>query len=163
MSGIASGRPGIRRIRRPEPASKPPGMSTICVDMRPLDQARERHIFAERHQMLLVVALRREPVAADNFDGIEVARRSVSVLAPRRAGDQRRAILKEVDDLGKRQRVAPQNERKSRLGPDQVRNVANSGSIGRGRALRKVEIAAHDRLAVLRAESVVVLARRWAG
>src|SRR5277367_6156523 len=101
--------------------------------------------------MLLVVALRRQSSSADNLDRIEVAGRA-SVLAPRRTCDQRRAGPKKVDDLGKRLWVARQNERKRRLGPDQMGDVSNPGSIRRGRALRQVKVAAQDRLLGLRGE-----------
>jgi len=41
--------------------------------------------------VLLVVAFAGEPVAADDFDRIEIAPLSAAIiLAPRRAGDQRR-------------------------------------------------------------------------
>ena len=47
---------------------------------------------------------------------------------------------------------------KAELGPDQMGDVANPRSIRGGRALRQVEIAAQDRLAVLWGERGVVLA-----
>src|ERR1700719_709334 len=106
--------------------------------------------------MLLVVALRRQSVSADYLDRIEVAGWA-SVLTPRRASDQRRAGPKKVNDLGEGLRVAGHNERKGRLGPDQMGDVSNSRSIRRGCALRQVEIAAQDRLRVLRAKGGIVL------
>ncbi len=47
---------------------------------------------------------------------------------------------------------------KAELGPDQMGDVSNSGSIRRGRPFRQVEIAAQDRLLGLRGEGRVVLA-----
>ena len=44
------------------------------------------------------------------------------------------------------------------LGPDQMGDVSHPGPIGRGRALRQVEVAAQDRLLVVRGERGVVLA-----
>ena len=145
-------------MRRPEPASNPPGMSTNWVICARCKQARERQVFSERNQMLLVVPLRRQPVAAHDLDRIEVVRRpALAVVASRRAGDQRRAGTEKVDDLRQRLRVARHDERKGRLGPDQMRDVPNPGSIRGGRALRQVEVAAQDRLLVLGAERGVVL------
>ena len=100
-------------MRRPEPGFEPAGNVDELADMRPLQQARERQVFSERNQMLLVVPLRRQPVAAHDFDRIEVVRRAaLAVVAPRRAGDQRRAGTEKIDNLRQRLRVARHDERK---------------------------------------------------
>src|ERR1700689_2772545 len=124
--------------------------------MRPLQEARERHIFSERPEMLLVVALRRQSSSADDLDRIEVAGRP-SVLAPRRAGDQRRAGPKKVNDLGEGLWVAGENKGKGRLRPDQMRHVSNPGSIRRRCPFRQVEITTQDRLLAIRVKRSVVL------
>src|SRR5271165_148889 len=105
---------------------------------------------------MLVVAMRREPAAVDDLDRIIVTRRPAPILQPRGAGDQRRAAAQKLGDVAERSRIARQNEGKRRLGPDQVRDVLNPGSIRRCGALRQVEVAAQDRLLVFRGERSVL-------
>ena len=73
-----------------------------CVTPKRSKRSANGRIFAERHQMLLVVAVEQGAVAVDDLDRIEIMRALVAgqpLGEPRGAGDQGRAAVQEIGDL----------------------------------------------------------------
>ena len=72
MSGVALGRPGILQDPRARPGREAAGHLDELRDAGFLQHALERHIFAEGHEMLLVVALGRKPSPVENLNRVVV-------------------------------------------------------------------------------------------
>ena len=151
---------GTSIARRRSPAMKPPGSLVSCIRPRLLEKILERQIFAERHQMNLVVHRQDRAVVVDHVDRIVGA---LDLLAGRRfgradrAGDQHRAFRQQRRDLRQRVGLARQQERKRRFRPDQMGDVAHAGRLRAGRAVRQLEIVAHHLLLGAVVELLVLL------
>ena len=104
----------------------------------PLEQALERQIFAERHQMHLVVDAEDRAVVIDHIDriiGARMTRRWPSSGA--RTAPVISTVLgwQQIGDLRQRVRLARQEKRKRRFRPDQMRDVAHAVRLRAGRAV----------------------------
>ena len=121
-------------------------------DADALEPAAERQVFAERHQVALVVALRQQSAPVERQDRIEempAAVAAVVLVEPRRAGDERRPAAQELADRRQRRAVAREQEGKGRFRPDQMGDVGDAGGRRRGRPVGKGEVFLDDRLPVV--------------
>src|ERR1700732_1769267 len=84
----------------------------------------KRQIFAERHEMHLVVAVENMSAAGNDLNGVEVqgaAGRGPPrlIVRTRGAGDENRILRQNRADFGKGSSIARQDERECRLRPDE--------------------------------------------
>src|ERR1700730_6529712 len=94
----------------------------------------KRQIFAERHEMHLVVAVENMSAAGNDLNGVEVpgaAGRGTPSLIVRMCGarDENRILRQNRADFGKGSAIARQDERECRLRPDEDGDIVQARTI----------------------------------
>ena len=94
----------------------------------------KRQIFAERHEMHLVVAIENMSAAGNDLNGVEVpgaAGRGPPrlIVRTRGAGDENRILRQNRADFGKGAGIARQDERECRLRPDEHGDIVEARTI----------------------------------
>src|SRR3984893_10670299 len=94
----------------------------------------KRQIFAERHEMHLVVAVENMSAAGNDLNGVEVP--GAAGRGPPRlivctcgAGDENRIFWQNRADFGKGSGIARQDERECRLRPDEHGDIVEARTI----------------------------------
>ena len=94
----------------------------------------KRQIFAERHEMHLVVAIENMSAAGNDLNGVEVPGAAGPgpprlVVRPRGAGDENRILRQNRADFGKGSGIARQDEGECRLRPDEHGDIVEARMI----------------------------------